>query len=141
MAWVTENNKIEELGLIPISEAEALAILNPPPTKEQRIETAVVALDAERDAKLAALKVEYNGANYDADEKSRALITSAAMLLSLAPAGTTQEWIGADNIVRNLTLQDLAAIGSLIGQEVTRLTIEYRLKKDAAIEAIEAGND
>jgi hypothetical protein len=138
MAWVAENNVIADRGLTPISEEEANAIINPPLTKEQRIEAAIAELENEKAEALRTLKVEYGGAEYDADEKSQSLINGAVTLLMLAPAGTAQEWIDANNVKRDLTLQDLAAIGALIGAEVTQITIAYRQKKDAAKAAIEA---
>jgi hypothetical protein len=140
MDYVAENDIIAKNGLTAISEEEALKIINPPPTKEQRIETALAELEGEKEAALKTLKVEYNGASYDADEKSQSLINGAVTLLMLAPAGSTQEWIDADNVKRDLTLQDLAAIGALIGAKLTEITIGYRAKKDAAKAAIEADN-
>ena len=138
MEWVKEHNKIKEQGLTPISEAEANAILNPPPTKEQRIEAALSALEAEKNAKLQSLKIEYNGANYDADERSQLRVTGAVTLLSLAPSGTTQQWVDADNITRELSAGDLAAIGAIIANTITQITLDYRAKKDAAIAAKES---
>jgi hypothetical protein len=138
MDYVAENDIIAKNGLTPISEEEALKILNPPPTKEQRIETALAELESEKEAALKTLKVEYNGASYDADERSQMRISGAVTLLTLAPAGTAQTWIDADNTPRSLTLGDLAAIGALIAAKVTEITVSYRAKKDAAIADIEA---
>lgn len=141
MDWVRENNKIEELGLEPITQTEADAILNPPPTKEQRIATAVSEINAERDAELIGLVVEYNGASFDADEKSQLRMTAALTLLSAAPAGTAQSWITADNSTRELTAGDFAAIGAIIAAKVTEIMLAARLKKDAAIAEIEASGE
>ncbi|MDR2153063.1 MAG: DUF4376 domain-containing protein [Helicobacteraceae bacterium] len=137
MQWVADNNKIAELGLTPISEAEALAITNPPPTKEQRIAREIAAINRERDAELAALIVEYNGAKYDADEKSQLRMTAVLSLLSVAGENATQEWIDADNITRSLTANDFAQIGEIIAQKVTQIMFEARQRKDAAIAEIE----
>jgi hypothetical protein len=108
-----------------------------PPSKERLIEQTIAEINAERDKTLGDLVVDYNGARYDGDERSQLRITGAVTLLSLAPAGTTQQWIDADNITRELNARDLASIGALIAAKVTQITIEYRAKKDAAIEAIE----
>ncbi|MDR1451373.1 MAG: DUF4376 domain-containing protein [Helicobacteraceae bacterium] len=103
--------------------------------KEERLEAALIALEAEKETALKELKVEYDGARYDADERSQLRVTGAVTLLSLAPEGTRQEWIDADNVTRDLTISDLAAIGSLIAQRVTEIALAYRAAKDAAIES------
>jgi hypothetical protein len=138
MDWVKENNKVAELKLVEISESEAAAIANPPPTKEQRIEAAVAALNGEKEEKLNTLKVRYQDANYDADERSQTRIIGAVTLLSQAPAGAAQSWIDADNTERELTAADLAAIGALIAREITSITLEYRAKKDAVLAEVGA---
>ncbi|MDR0664284.1 MAG: DUF4376 domain-containing protein [Helicobacteraceae bacterium] len=127
---------------IRISEAEYLQSLEPPkPTKEQRIARVISEINAERDARLLNLIVEYNGARYDADEKSQLRMTAALALLSAAPPGTTQSWIDADNAARELSASDFAAIGAIIAQEVTRIMLAARERKDAAIAAIEASDE
>jgi hypothetical protein len=133
MDWVRENNKIAELKLTAISEAEANALINPPPSKEELLQQALSLLDNEKEERLKKLKVNYNGANYDADERSQLRVTGAVTLLALAPEGITQSWIDADNQTRELTAHDLAAIGAAIANAITAITLEYRAKKDEAI--------
>ncbi|MDR2152757.1 MAG: DUF4376 domain-containing protein [Helicobacteraceae bacterium] len=131
---IANANEIEAQGWVEITREEAAANVKAAPlTKADKI----AAINAERDAELAALIVEYNGARYDADEKSQLRMTAALSLLSVAGDGASQEWIDADNIARSLSANDFAQIGALIARKVTAIMLAARAKKDAVNAEIE----
>lgn len=137
MEWVAANNKIKELKLTAITEAEALALSNPPPSKAERTERALAELKREKEALLDKLTVTYNGVDYDANERSQIRINGAITLLSLAPEGTTQDWVSASDETHALTSRDLIALGAAIAAKLSEITFDYAARKAALIAEIE----
>ena len=80
----------------------------PPPTRDE--------LKAQRDAAVAAIKVTTTAGNtFDGDETSQIRMTRAVVALGAAPAGTTVNWVLADNSVIDATEAELTEALMLAG--------------------------
>lgn len=80
----------------------------PPPTRDE--------LKAQRDAAVAAIKVTTAAGNtFDGDETSQTRMTRAVVALGAAPAGTTVNWVLADNSVLDATDAELTEALMLAG--------------------------
>lgn len=111
-------------GLMPISEAVALSIVNPPPTASQLRATKEAALRAEGSLRLAALAAPY----LPAERETWATQQGEARAWSLDPAAPTP-MLSAMAFVRGISLAALvakvlgnvalfeAASGAILGQQ------------------------
>lgn len=74
------------------------------------------ALIAQRDAAVAAIKVTTTAGNtFDGDEPSQDRMTRAVVAMSAAPAGSTVNWVLADNSVIDATQEELTEALLLAG--------------------------
>lgn len=63
---------------------------------------------ADRDAAVSKLLIEYNGAMFQGDEVSQGRMARA--ITTIALAGGTIGWLDANNVVHDLTADDLQVI-------------------------------
>lgn len=80
----------------------------PPPSRDE--------LKAQRDAAVAAIQVTTAAGNtFDGDETSQDRMTRAVVALGAAPAGTTVNWVLADNSVIEASQAELTEALMLAG--------------------------
>ena len=90
--------------------------------------------------------VEYKGKVFQSGEKDRNLLTSTISLFSITKAVPEGfKWIAKDNEAVSFTLEDLIALGGLMGNAVNLHTMKARELKDKvekakSIEALEKIN-
>lgn len=80
--------------------------------------------------------IEYKGKSFGADMKSQQLLTQTITLYNLAgglPEGFG--WISADNKLVEMSLEELAELGGLIGARTMRLYVKARELKDEILAA------
>lgn len=92
-------------------------------------------INSRRDNFIAS-GVTYNGWKFDTDNSSINNITSAVAFIKAAPdAGltppTTVSWRDADNIDRDLTIEQLIGLGAAVFQRVQEAHFKARALKDA----------
>lgn len=95
-------------------------------------------LDVIKTAKLAELKnirdtletepIEYNGNNFDYDEKARDRVNAAIIALSIT--GQSIEWTTADNVNVLVTADDLRGIVANVAVRSNELHVKYRELKE-----------
>ena len=87
-----------------------------PPTRDE--------LKAQRDTAVAAIKVTTAAGNtFDGDETSQDRMTRAVVALGAAPAGTTVNWVLADNSVLDASQAELTEALMLAGAAQAALWI------------------
>lgn len=74
--------------------------------------------------------IEYNGHNFDYDDKARDRINAAIIALELQGEGATIEWTTADNADVKVTAQDLRRVIAVVAQRSNALHVAYRAAKD-----------
>lgn len=80
----------------------------PPPSRDELI--------AQRDAAVAAIKVTTTAGNtFDGDEVSQGRMSRAVVAMGAAPAGSTVNWVLADNSVIEATQEELTEALLLAG--------------------------
>lgn len=94
------------------------------PEMSQRAEEARQAWKDQRAEAVASIKVTTAAGNtFDGDETSQTRMARAITALSFAPAGTTTNWVLADNTAAQVTVDELAEALMLAGAEQSRLWI------------------
>lgn len=106
--WDTASQSQQERDCTPEEVAEIEARKNALPTRDE--------LKAKRDAKVKAIKVTTAAGNtFDGDEVSQGRMSRAVVALGAASAGTTVNWVLADNSVINATQAELTEALLLAG--------------------------
>lgn len=96
----------------PMTAEEVEAHTNPPKTAEQLREE----WKAQRAALVEAIKVTTQAGNeFDGDEISQGRMARAIIALDASPAGTTVNWVLADNSVIQATAAELTEALALAG--------------------------
>lgn len=106
--WLSNAPRPQQSAIENVAGAELRA------AQEQRLAYITLA----RNAAMASLTVEVEGATYDADEASTYRMTGALQMWRLAletrnplaPASIV--WLGADNVARTLSINGLAAVAN-----------------------------
>ena len=95
-----------------MTQEEVYAHVNPPKTAEQLREE----WKAQRAALVEAIKVTTQAGNeFDGDEISQGRMARAIIALDASPAGTTVNWVLADNSVIDATAAELTEALALAG--------------------------
>jgi len=93
-------------------------------TDEEIAEAELNAWKRSRDEAVANIVVEYNGIQYQGDEKSQDRMSRA---INGLPDDTTEiGWVAADNSMQMLNKADLQTILAMAGAEQARLWVEGR---------------
>lgn len=74
--------------------------------------------------------IEYNGHNFDYDDKARDRINAAIIALELQGEGATIEWTTADNADTPVTANDLKMIIAAVAVRSNKLHTAYRVAKE-----------
>ena len=106
------------------------------PTFEELQERKISELKYKRDS-LEVEPIEYNGSNFDYDEKARDRINAAIIALEQLGEEASLAWTTADNTEVMVTAQDLKNVISAVAVRSNNLHIAYRDAK----EAVEAAKD
>lgn len=106
--WVCDDCEFQFNVIGPATIGEYVAPPPPPPSRDE--------LKAQRDAAVAAIKVTTVAGNtFDGDETSQDRMTRAVVAMGAAPAGSTVNWVLADNSVIDATQEELAEALLLAG--------------------------
>nr|DAD81416.1 MAG TPA: protein of unknown function (DUF4376) [Podoviridae sp. ctqve24] len=106
-----------------------------PPTLEELKTSKIAGMKAERDIKEVK-PIEYNGSNFDYDDKARDRINAAIIALEQLGEEASLAWTTADNTEVMVTAQDLKNVISAVAVRSNNLHIAYRDAKEA-VEAVE----
>ena len=122
--WCNQNNAtIEDKG----DWYEVVAI--PAPTPEELAEQELQQKKAERAEAVSKITVEVDGMVFDGDEKAQERMSRTVSIATAngMPMTTETTWVLADNIIAQVTLQQLAKACLLAGQKQTELwTVPYQ---------------
>lgn len=122
----TPAREMKELGPLP----EGAVLTAPEKTLEELKADKVQRLKWERDA--AEVKpIEYNGNNFDYDDKARDRINAAIIALDIT--GQSIEWTTADNTNVAVTAQDLRNIIANVAVRSNILHVKYRELKEQVL--------
>lgn len=102
--------------LMPITQAEADAIRNPPLTPEQELAQAKSA----RAAEVAAIKVTTGGVTYDGDETAQGRMARAALAMNDTD---TLPWVAADNSIVTVNKAELLEVLRLAGAAMAAIWV------------------
>lgn len=104
------------------------------------VETPAPSFDELKTAKLASLKatrdslevehIEYNGNNFDYDEKARDRINAAIIALDLQGTESSLSWTTADNTEATVTANDLRGVIANVAIRSNELHVKYRELKE-----------
>lgn len=125
------SSPFESISELPLSLVESQQV-ELDKAKEAKIEE----IDKDRD-EAAQLSVSYKDKKIQATDADKALLTQTISLYS--SVGSTPEgfgWITEDNTILEVTLEDLVAIGGLIGQQTNEAYIKARKLKDQVLLAL-----
>ena len=100
------------------------------PTFEEIVANKLAALKSTRDT-LETEPIEYNGNNFDYDDKARDRINAAIIALDIT--GQSIEWTTADNTNVAVTAQDLRNIIANVAVRSNILHVKYRELKEQVL--------
>lgn len=130
--WLPEDKfgaparEMKELGPLP----EGATLTAPEKNLDELKADKVQQLKWSRDA--AEVKpIEYNGNNFDYDDKARDRINAAIIALDIS--GQSIEWTLADNTNTTVTAQDLRNIITAVAVRANELHIKYRELKEKVL--------
>lgn len=117
--------------------ADGTVYQKPEPTEDELLASAkplkIVELKAERDNKEVE-PIEYNGNNFDYDDKARERINAAIIALDVQTQATGEkasiDWTTADNNDVKVTADDLRTVIALVANRSNALHVAYRVAKD-----------
>ena len=127
--WCNNNNAyIEEIE--PIDGHRRFQVVAvPEPTAEELAEQELQQKKAERAEAVSRITVEVDGMVFDGDEKAQERMSRTVSIATAngMPMTTETTWVLADNIIAQVTLQQLAKACLLAGQKQTELwTVPYQ---------------
>ena len=114
------DESLTELGVTVTHEEEPLENI-----KQRKI----LMLKRQRDT-AEVEPIEYNGHNFDYDDKARDRINAAIIALSLQGESASIDWTTADNADVKVTAQDLRRVIAVVAQRSNALHVAYRAAKD-----------
>lgn len=124
----TPAREMKELGPLP----EGAVLTAPEKTLEELKADKVQRLKWERDA--AEVKpIEYNGNNFDYDDKARDRINAAIIALDVQGDGASIEWTTADNTNVTVTADDLRGVIATVAVRSNALHVKYRELKEQVL--------
>lgn len=101
----------------------------PAPSLEELKAIKLETLKATRDS-LEVEPIEYNGNNFDYDEKARDRINAAIISLELLGADATLSWTTADNSEAIVTANDLKMVIANVAIRSNELHVKYRTLRE-----------
>lgn len=114
------DDNLQELGVEVIHAEEPIETLR---------ERKIVELKYQRDT-AEVEPIEYNGNNYDYDDKARDRINAAIIALSLQGEGASIDWTTADNQDVKVTTNDLRMVIAAVAVRSNALHTAYRKAKE-----------
>lgn len=119
------DDNLQELGVEVIHAEEPIETLR---------ERKIFELKYQRDT-AEVEPIEYNGNNFDYDDKARDRINAAIIALELQGEGATIEWTTADNQDVKVTANDLRMVIASVARRSNQLHTDYREAKNKVEQA------
>lgn len=124
------DDNLQELGVEVIHAEEPIETLR---------ERKIMELKYQRDT-AEVEPIEYNGHNFDYDDKARDRINAAIIALSLQGEGASIDWTTADNADVKVTANDLRMVIAAVAVRSNALHTAYRKAKEQ-VEAAQSKAD